>query len=115
MNKNGFKVSNILFLLLVPVVVIMYIVKVIKGKNLVVANNDVIEEEKGFVPQGLNDRQVKIVDYMRRNGGCGKVSDMVSLFSATDRTLRRDLNKLEGLGVVKRSGSTKSVSYSLSK
>lgn len=115
MKKKTFNPLYILFALLVPVVVIMYFFK--KGKKgIVVDRNEYdFKPEVEITPNGINQRQLKILSYMRENDGVGKVSDMVKMFSETDRTLRRDLNKLEGLGVVKRSGSTKSVSYTLSK
>jgi DNA-binding MarR family transcriptional regulator len=115
MKKKTFNPLYILFALLVPVIVIMYFFK--KGKKgIVVDRNEYdFQPEVEITPNGINQRQLKVLSYMRENGGVGKVSDMVKMFSETDRTLRRDLNKLEGLGVVKRSGSTKSVSYTLSK
>lgn len=115
MKKNSFNPLYVLFALLVPVVVIMYLFK--RGKKGVVLDRQSydFQPDSEVTPNGLNERQLKIVAYMRENNGFGRVSDMVKMFSETDRTLRRDLNKLEGLGVVSRSGSTKSVSYSLSK
>lgn len=117
-KENNFR--YLLFLLLVPVIVLVYL---FKKKNAKQDNYFRVEEvsdeqaenlepQQTFASNGLNDRQMKILDYVSKNE-VGKVSDMVKIFSQTDRTLRRDLNKLEGMGFVKRSGSTKSVSYTL--
>lgn len=108
-----------LFILLVPVVVFMYFFYKKQKINMLNEKLDDLKDENlqpasVFVSNGLNDRQMKIMDYISEKGS-GKVSEMARFFSQTDRTLRRDLNKLERLGFVKRSGSTKSVSYTLSK
>lgn len=113
-SRNDFaSYSKLLFVLLIPVVIAIYFFQKFKSKNIVVDR-----EEYDFVPDedvhGLNTRQMQVLDYMKRNGSEGRVSEMVKEFSETDRTLRRDLNKLEKMGLVKRSGSTKSVSYTLS-
>lgn len=117
--KNENKARQLLFLLLIPVVIFMYFLgkKSKKLKEIEVIDDlkkDNLEPIQTFVSSGLNDRQMKVLGYISDNGS-GKVSDMVKIFSQTDRTLRRDLNKLEGMGFVKRSGSTKSVSYTLNR
>jgi predicted HTH transcriptional regulator len=116
MKKNNINPLSILFIFLVPVIIFVYLFKVVfkilKKAPVKLPEYDFIPE-KEVSPNGLNQRQLEIIEYMRNNKGVGRVSEMVKLFSQTDRTIRRDLNKLEGLGVVKRTGSTKSVSYTL--
>lgn len=110
----------ILFLFLVPVAVIYYIfLKLNKKKGyeiLEVDNNKRRTEivETPVVPNGLNSRQLDIVAQIEKTGE-GRVSELMKIFKTTDRTLRRDFNKLESMGLVKKSGSTKSASYRLVK
>lgn len=117
--KKENALRKLLFLLLIPIVVFMYFFNKKRKENALDQKIDELKDENlqpapVFASNGLNDRQMKILDYISEKGS-GKVSEMVTFFAQTDRTLRRDLNKLEGLGFVKRSGSTKSVSYTLSK
>lgn len=112
MKKNNY--AFLLMILLAPATVLLYIYYVLTKKKV---KNSVVEnvlniETKEISENGLNERQMNILEYIKRNGG-GRVSDMVDEFHATDRTLRRDLNKLENLGFVVRNGSTKSVSYKI--
>lgn len=115
--------SKYIFLLLVPVAILYYIFILIKKKNLAipVEKFDTLEtsmpkdSEEIITPNGFNKRQLDIIKYLE-NGESGKVSELLKLFpGVTDRTLRRDFNKLEILGVVKKSGSTKSATYTLLK
>lgn len=119
MKKNSLNPKYFLFLLLVPFAIFLYFFKIFSKKRGVAVpvpqEFDFVPEPSVVTPNGLNDRQMAILEYMRGNNGIGRVSEMVTLFSQTDRTLRRDLNKLEALRVVIRSGSTKSVVYSLAK
>ncbi|MCC7290114.1 DeoR family transcriptional regulator [bacterium] len=127
MKKQNY--GYLLFLLLVPVVVIYYLFMKKRGARRPVIVRRVfppkvkvqealkvenLKPESTFASNGLNDRQMRVMDYISERGE-GKVSDMVKLFAQTDRTLRRDLNKLEKMGFVKRNGSTKSVNYTLAK
>lgn len=99
---------SIIFFFLVPLIVIYYLF--LRSKREAnpqgIVNNEVDLDD-------LNSRQKDIFKYIQRHGE-GKVSTMLNDFKGvTDRTLRRDLNKLERIGIVKRSGSTKSVVYRL--
>lgn len=118
MKKNNINPLSILFVFLVPVIIFVYLFKVIfklvKKAPVKLPEYDFVPE-KEVSPNGLNQRQMEIIEYMRKNDGIGRVSELVKMFSQTDRTIRRDLNKLDGLGVVRRTGSTKSVSYTLKK
>lgn len=121
-------ISKILFILLVPVIVMVYLYQLLKKKNSFstccesetnttdqLKNVEVDNFNETVVANGFNQRQLDILS-MLENGSDGKVSVLLKKFpGVTDRTLRRDFNKLESLGLVKRSGSTKSASYSLVK
>jgi DeoR family transcriptional regulator of aga operon/DeoR family fructose operon transcriptional repressor len=50
---------------------------------------------------GLNDRQKQIVNMLQRDGEV-RIAELKELFSVTDMTLRRDLEKLEQSGILKR-------------
>lgn len=49
----------------------------------------------------LNERQEEILDIINRNGE-GRVNDFKSRFGVTDMTIRRDLEKLEQKGLLRR-------------
>ena len=109
-----------LFLLLVPISIVYYIFLVLRKKKTtpfvsLKSNERTIEiVDTHLMPNGLNPRQMDLIKYLEIQTE-GKVSDLVKTFGTTDRTLRRDFNKLENLGLVKKSGSTKSASYRLVK
>ncbi|WP_139997272.1 DeoR/GlpR family DNA-binding transcription regulator [Paenibacillus paridis] len=50
---------------------------------------------------GLNDRQKQIINLLRKDGEV-KIAELKDFFSVTDMTLRRDLEKLEQTGLLKR-------------
>lgn len=50
---------------------------------------------------GLNDRQKQIINKLRKDGEV-KIVELKDFFSVTDMTLRRDLEKLEQIGLLKR-------------
>jgi len=50
---------------------------------------------------GLNERQKQIVDLLQKNGEV-KTIELKEMFTVTDMTLRRDLEKLEQMGLLKR-------------
>ncbi|WP_168120122.1 DeoR/GlpR family DNA-binding transcription regulator [Paenibacillus sp. HB172176] len=50
---------------------------------------------------GLNDRQKQIISMLQK-GGEIKIGELKDLFSVTDMTLRRDFEKLEQLGMLRR-------------
>ncbi len=71
---------------------------------------EVIKNETVF---DLNERQEEIYE-MIRSGGELTMSDITDSISAVStRTLRRDMNKLEKLGLIARSGKTKDSVYKL--
>jgi len=105
--------SFILFCLLAPVIVIYYLV--IKLKEFVGNTNCCNENDDccGRKQETANPRQDEILKYLQKNKKV-TVGQLLKLFpNITDRTLRRDLNKMEKQGMVVRSGSTKSVHYTL--
>ena len=107
------KISFILFCLLAPVIVIYYLFLKIKDlrNNTNCCKNDssCCKEEK----EVETPRQGKILKYLQTNKSA-TVPRLLTLFpNVTDRTLRRDLNKMEQQGLVIRNGSTKSVFYML--
>lgn len=63
----------------------------------------------------LNDRQEKIFEMVNHNGEVTMqlVSDHIN--DVSERTLRRDMNKLEKLGLIERFGKTKDSVYKLKK
>ncbi len=68
------------------------------------------EDSYGF---GLNGRQEQIYNLvkLKREVGMGEVSSLVK--DVTERTLRRDLNKLEKLGLILQAGKTRDAVYKL--
>lgn len=106
----------ILFSFLVPFLIAYYIAIVIRdrvGRNKKIVKTERKNAKKIAVKakKNLSTRQNNIISYISKKG-VGKVSDMAKTFKGvTERTLRRDLNKLEEDGLVVRSGSTKSVTY----
>lgn len=61
----------------------------------------------------LNDRQTQIVDQLARQGEL-RIQELKEMFPVTEMTLRRDLEKLEQLGILKRTfGGAISVTQSI--
>jgi predicted HTH transcriptional regulator len=110
------KISHILFCLIVPFFVVYYIVSQLVEILMKLKNNGNCCEEKDEIKKEITSntpRQDQIIKYIQKNK-IATVPQLLKLFpTVTDRTLRRDLNKMEDSGVVLRSGSTKSVSYTL--
>jgi predicted HTH transcriptional regulator len=107
------RVSFILFCLLAPVIVVYYLFLKIKdlrnNANCCKNDSDCCKEEKMVEAPRLD----KILKYLQTNKSA-TVPQLLTLFpNVTDRTLRRDLNKMEKQRLVVRSGSTKSVFYTL--
>ena len=62
---------------------------------------------------GLNSRQSDIMNYIRNNSEA-KMSNVSKMFAeVTPRTLRRDLGKLEQMGLVKQEGKTRDAVYKI--
>ncbi len=75
----------------------------------------VVSPKKKKVGGALNARQTQLYRYITKSNGL-TTSDMLKKFSSvTDRTLRRDLNRLMASGIIVKSGSTKSSKYYQSK
>lgn len=65
------------------------------------------------VPQhDTTERQRAILDVMRRSGPVDNRLLVKELGGIHERTLRRDLVRLQSLGLVRKTGSTKSATYS---
>ncbi len=61
----------------------------------------------------LNERQIKLVEYMRQYGGL-RIADAKEIFPMiSDDTIWRDLRKLIAAGIVEKRGSTKGAYYCL--
>lgn len=74
-----------------------------------------VSPKKKKVGGALNTRQTQLYRYITKSNGL-TTSDMLKKFSSvTDRTLRRDLNRLMASGIIVKSGSTKSSKYYQSK
>lgn len=63
----------------------------------------------------LNSRQKQLVSLLSKSNGLTTTDILKQVSNITDRTLRRDMNNLIELGVVKKSGSTKSSKYYIKK
>ena len=68
--------------------------------------------EENLKKLGLNDRQIKVIVYMKEKGSITN-REYQSLFSITDRTALRDLNDLISKGLVKKRGVKKGTRYLL--
>ena len=63
---------------------------------------------------GLNERQIQIMDQVLLEGEV-KVGDLKDFFQMTEMTIRRDLEKLEQLGLIRRTfGGAIPVTFDLS-
>ncbi|KKR06431.1 MAG: hypothetical protein UT34_C0001G0472 [candidate division WS6 bacterium GW2011_GWF2_39_15] len=60
---------------------------------------------------GLNSRQKKLLDAISGSNGLNTMSMLKVVRNTTDRTLRRDLNRMMEMGLVYKQGSTKSSKY----
>ena len=68
--------------------------------------------EKNLKKLGLNERQIKVIVYMKEKGSITN-REYQSLFSITDRTALRDLNDLISKGLVQKRGVKKGTRYLL--
>ncbi len=68
--------------------------------------------EENLKKRGLNDRQIKVIVYMKEKGSITN-REYQSLFSITDRTALRDLNDLISKGLVQKRGVKKGTRYLL--
>lgn len=79
------------------------------NKNKVLVNKKTVRLKKGEL--GL--RQKEILNYAKLNSAV-KMSDLSRVFKkVTPRTLRRDLGKLEQLGLLRQEGKTKDAIYKI--
>lgn len=63
---------------------------------------------------GLNERQIKVLNYLQEKGGLAR-SSIQEFLGTTKKTVTRDLNRLIKKGFVKREGVSKSAKYGLVK
>lgn len=62
-------------------------------------------------PNLLNSRQEKILSFLEKDGEVTVEVLLEKVGGVTERTLRRDMNKLVGFGIVKKQGNTKGSKY----
>lgn len=63
----------------------------------------------------LNERQRRVLSLFNRKSEIVMLDVSVAVRGVTKRTLRRDLNKLVDMGLIKRVGMTKDAKYTLNK
>lgn len=68
--------------------------------------------EKYFRDLGLNERQIKAIEYIKKNGKISNI-EYSKLTNMTDRTIRRDLSELIDYKIIKKHGKTKGAYYTL--
>jgi len=124
-NRDGFQgLFNLLILLAFGIVGIL--IKVIKQgggqesemikdvpKTSSKREDQVIEVEvkKESILSGLNDRQNKVIEYLKENGEVTPKELKKIIPSVSTRTIRRDMDKLAEMKLVVQKGSTKSTYY----
>ncbi len=81
-----------------------------EGKEKKVVRN--VRKEKN---ENLNDRQKKILDVLKKDKEVTVDLLLKKISGVSERTFRRDMNKFESLGYIKKTGSTKSAKYILKK
>ena len=69
--------------------------------------------KKATVDFGLSDRQESIYQLVRREGEIDMKSVLSKVDGVSDRTLRRDMTKMEKLGLIKQVGKTRNSVYKL--
>ncbi|MBI2356706.1 hypothetical protein HYV12_01490 [Candidatus Dojkabacteria bacterium] len=79
------------------------VTKLVKRKTV---KKDVVKGNKD-----LNGRQSKILSLITKGDGITTTDMLKVVRNTTDRTLRRDLNHMISLGLISKSGSTKSSKY----
>lgn len=62
----------------------------------------------------LNERQSELLSYISNKGSVGMSEISQNFINVSERTLRRDMDKLESLGKVTQLGRTKNSTYKLS-
>lgn len=71
-----------------------------------------IEVKTARVVKNLNERQAQLLDFLKEKQDWVRMTDLAEIFkNVTDRTLRRDLQKLFEERVILRKGNTKNRSY----
>ena len=74
-----------------------------------------IKEHLGGVQVALNERQIKILEYIQNTGYIQSQIFREMFMEYSDDTILRDLKSLIEKGVIKKEGSTKSARYVLVK
>ena len=90
------------FVLVFPLI---FFLKKKPQKNIEVPN---FEQEEVF---DLNDRQERILELLSSRGEITVEELMKTINDVTERTLRRDMQKLEQLGLSEKQGNTKGSKY----
>jgi predicted HTH transcriptional regulator len=70
-----------------------------------------VEVKKESILSGLNDRQNKVIEYLKENGEVTPKELKKIIPSVSTRTIRRDMDKLAEMKLVVQKGSTKSTYY----
>lgn len=87
--------------------------KTVEDKIRQISSDIHLKKKIGGKQVPLNERQIKLVEYMRQFGGV-QISDAKEILPmVSDDTIWRDLKKLIEAGIVAKKGSTKGAYYSL--
>lgn len=78
------------------------------------AKKKVVTSPKSAKGTSLNERQSELLNYISIKGSTGMSEISQNFGNVSERTLRRDMDKLESLGKVVQLGRTKNSTYKLS-
>lgn len=82
----------------------------VKQKGVI--KNESVKKSKPFKKiSGLNNRQEKVLNLLKSKREITVDEALVDIKDVSERTLRRDMNKLESLGISKKEGTTKGSKY----
>lgn len=108
MKKDEKNTDFFLPFLLLFAVVFFFVTLLVKKRSerfVPFVEKKVVEEEK------LNKRQREILDILSSKGEVTVDYLMENITNVTERTLRRDMKKLEEMGFSKKKGNTKGTRY----
>jgi predicted HTH transcriptional regulator len=111
--KGPFKIILFVLNIIIGIIATIYLVLKFKSRRKKKSTQLPLIEDTTVTPQNTRTEEVyKIIKEM-------KEVDMAALLNkikgVTERTLRRDLAKLQTMHLIKKSGSTKSAKYTLNK
>jgi predicted HTH transcriptional regulator len=109
-EQNGFStwafISGLISFLTVAFLIFLFI------RQRCVVKKDVVEVKPKLKRiGGLNVRQQKVLDLLKEKKNITVEDILSNIKGVSERTLRRDMNKLESLGVSKKQGTTKGSKY----